>query len=215
MLTAGCEARAAGKGLGALRCAELPAWPAVQVVPAIHAHFGNAYSTWQTAATLLHSPHDAVAARYLGSVKMWLRYKPTLVALANAPLTARHWHELWRCMGMPYVNGFTLGEAPHVQYYNRHFGYVLRPARSQVTHDPYAPGLHHLCFRVESVADVFAAATRLGAAGIETSGPALHGEFAPDDWAIFFRDPDGLRLEITNYRQERRERHDRWEEGGA
>ncbi len=112
-------------------------------------------------------------------------------------------------------NGFTLGEAPHVQYYNRHFGYVLRPARSQVTHDPYAPGLHHLCFRVESVADVFAAATRLGAAGIETSAPALHGEYAPDYWAIFFRDPDGLRLEITNYRQERRERHDRWEEGGA
>ena len=25
------------------------------------------------------------------------------------------------------------------------------------------------------------------------------------------RDPDGLRLEITNYRQERRDRHDRWE----
>ena len=110
MLTAGCEARAPGKGVGALRCAELPAWPAVQVVPAIHAHFGNAYSTWQTAATLLHSPHDAVAARYFESVKMWLLYTPTLAALANAPLTPRHWHELWRCMGTPYVHGATLGD---------------------------------------------------------------------------------------------------------
>ena len=110
MLTAGCEARAPGKGVGALRCAELPAWPAVQVVPAIHAHFGNAYSTWQTAATLLHSPHDAVAARYFESVKMWLLYTPTLAALANAPLTPRHWHELWRCMGTPYVHGVTLGD---------------------------------------------------------------------------------------------------------
>ena len=109
-LTAGCEARVAGQGVGALRCPELPAWPEVQVVPAIHAHFGNAYSTWQTAATLLHSPHDAVAAWYLGSVKMWLRYKPTLVALANAPLTPRHWHELWRCLGTPYMHGFTLGD---------------------------------------------------------------------------------------------------------
>lgn len=110
---------------------------------------------------------------------------------------------------------FALGEEPHVQYYNRHFGYVLRPARSKIAHDPYAPGLHHLCFRVESVADVFAAATRLGAAGIETSAPALHGEYAPDYWAIFFRDPDGLRLEITNYRQERRDRLDRWDAGGS
>ncbi len=84
MLTAECEARAAGKGVGALRCPDLPAWPEVQVVPAIHAHFGNAYSTWQTAATLLHSPHDAVAARYFGSVKVWLRDKPTLVALVRA-----------------------------------------------------------------------------------------------------------------------------------
>ena len=110
MLTAGCEARAPGKGVGALRCPALPAWPAVQVVPAIHAHFDNAYSTWQTAASLLHSPHDAVASRYFESVKMWLRYKPILVALANAPLTPRHWHELWRCMGTPYVHGFTLGD---------------------------------------------------------------------------------------------------------
>ena len=106
MLTAGCEARAPGKGVGALRCPELPAWPALQVVPAIHAHFGNAYSTWKTAANLLHSPHDAVAARYFESVKI----KPTLVALANAPLTPRHWHELWHCMGTPYMHGFTLGD---------------------------------------------------------------------------------------------------------
>jgi hypothetical protein len=25
-----------------------------------------------------------------------------------------------------------------------------------------------------------------------------------------FTDPDGIRLEVTNYRQERRERHDNW-----
>ena len=32
---------------------------------------------------------------------------------------------------------------------NRHFGYVLRPARASLPHDPYAPGLHHFCFRAE------------------------------------------------------------------
>jgi hypothetical protein len=86
--------------------------PALQVAPAIDAHFVNtyAYSIWQSAANALQSAHDAVAARYMRSVAVWLCYKPTLVALANAPLTARHRHELWRCMNMPYVHGFTLGD---------------------------------------------------------------------------------------------------------
>src|SRR6266496_1292413 len=41
----------------------------------------------------------------------------------------------------------------HIQYYNRHFGFVLRPARTKVAHDPLAPGLHHFCFRVEDRAE--------------------------------------------------------------
>jgi len=109
-------------------------------------------------------------------------------------------------------NTFTLGGDLHVQYYNRHFGYVLRPARSAVAHDPYAPGLHHLCLRVETIADLQSAVAALRAAGIEASEPQLHAQYAPDYWATYFSDPDGLRLEITNYRQERRERHDRWDE---
>jgi len=51
-------------------------------------------------------------------------------------------------------NRFVLGDDAHVQYYNRLFGYVLRPARSPAAHDPYAPGLHHLCLRVASAAEV-------------------------------------------------------------
>lgn len=108
-------------------------------------------------------------------------------------------------------NTFTLGGEPHVQYYNRHFGYVLRPARVTQAHEPYAPGLHHLCLRVESVDDVRTVAADLNAAGITATAPALHGDYAPDYWATYFTDPDGVRLEVTNYRQERRERHDRWD----
>jgi catechol 2,3-dioxygenase-like lactoylglutathione lyase family enzyme len=106
---------------------------------------------------------------------------------------------------------FELSGDPHVQYYNRHFGYVLRPARVERDADAYAPGLHHLCLRVERVEDVIALAQALQALGIEASDAALHGEYADDYWATFFRDPDGIRLEVTNYRQERRDRHDRWE----
>jgi glyoxylase I family protein len=107
-------------------------------------------------------------------------------------------------------NKFLLAGDPHVQYFNRHFGYVLRPARSVTDHDSYAPGLHHFCLRVESVADVVAVANRLRSFGIEASEAKPYPEYAPDYWATFFTDPDGIRLEITNYRQERRDRHDHW-----
>jgi len=108
-------------------------------------------------------------------------------------------------------NRFALGGDPHIQYFNRHFGYVLRPARSAATHDPYSPGLHHLCLRVDSVADVVSVAQRLRDAGIDATEAALHPGYASDYWATFFADPDGIRLAVTNYRQERRERHDNWE----
>ncbi|MFC7517423.1 VOC family protein [Herbaspirillum sp. GCM10030257] len=108
-------------------------------------------------------------------------------------------------------NSFTLKGDPHIQYFNRHFGYVLRPARTARKHDNYAPGVHHLCLRVNSIDDVINAAKALKEAGVDAH-PAKHfPEYAPDYWATFFSDPDGLRLEITNYRQERRERHDNWD----
>ena len=94
----------------------------------------------------------------------------------------------------------------HIQYYNRHFGFVLRPARGNTPHNPFAPGLHHFCFRVEDNASVDGAAKQLMAAGIACSEPQLYPEYAPDYYATFFSDPDGIRLEITNYRQERRKR---------
>ena len=109
-------------------------------------------------------------------------------------------------------NEFVVGGDPHIQYFNRHFGFVLRPARNAVRHDSYAPGLHHFCLRVDSVADVQAAAAKLRALGVNATEAALHPEYAPDYWATFFDDPDGLRLEVTNYRRERRDRHDKWDD---
>jgi len=109
-------------------------------------------------------------------------------------------------------NCFSLGGAAHIQYFNRHFGVVLRPARQPLPYDSYAPGLHHLCLRVESSEDVHATARELRAAGIAASEARLYPEYAPDYVATFFADPDGIRLEVTNYRQERRTRHDHWED---
>ena len=109
-------------------------------------------------------------------------------------------------------NTFTNEGDHHIQYYNRHFGFVLRPARSnQSRHDALAPGLHHFCFRVEDSASVDAIAKRFAEDGVTCSSPQLYPEYAPDYYAIFFSDPDGIRLEVTNYRKERRKRFDDWE----
>jgi glyoxylase I family protein len=66
-------------------------------------------------------------------------------------------------------NKFTLDGDSHIQYFNRHFGYILRPSRTQATHDSYAPGLHHFCLRVDSAAEVKAVATQLCGVGISAS----------------------------------------------
>ena len=108
-------------------------------------------------------------------------------------------------------NQFNLDGEEHVQYFNRHFGYVLRPARATDTHNPYTPGLHHLCLRVENENDVKTAAEKFKTAKLSTSELTHYPEYAPDYYAVFINDPDGIQLEITNYRQERRLRQDNWE----
>lgn len=108
-------------------------------------------------------------------------------------------------------NRFEINGDAHIQYYNRHFGYVLRPAHGEQLHDAYSTGLHHLCLRVPAPKDVQAVSQALQMAGVEVSAARCYPEYAPDYWACYFKDPDGIRLEITNYRQERRERHDNWE----
>ncbi len=107
-------------------------------------------------------------------------------------------------------SAFQLSGEQHIQYYNRLFGYVLRPARVLHAHEPYAPGLHHLCLRVESADDVIKAAQKLRDLRVAVSEPMLYPDYAPDYFAVYFSDPDGVRLEITNYRLERRNRHDNW-----
>jgi lactoylglutathione lyase len=59
------------------------------------------------------------------------------------------------------------------------------------------PGLHHLAFRVDSVAEVEAAEARLRELGavIHHGGCVRHAAGASSG-GLFFEDPDGIRLEI-------------------
>jgi len=77
----------------------------------------------------------------------------------------------------------------------------LRQAQSAahpVPYDRYAVGIHHLCFGAPSreAVDERAAWLRERGATIE-SGPAEY-DYMPGYYAVFFHDPDGLKLEIKH-----------------
>jgi catechol 2,3-dioxygenase-like lactoylglutathione lyase family enzyme len=105
-----------------------------------------------------------------------------------------------------------IGGAPHVHYFNRVTQYSLRPARIAEGHDPYRPGLHHVCFRLPTPADVDAATRGLAALGVDATPPRLYPEYAADYYATFFTDPDGIRLELVAHRRLRSLIHDHWDE---
>jgi glyoxylase I family protein len=132
------------------------------------------------------------------------------ITVSNLQVSEKFYDIVMKALGFR-KNQFQLNSETHIQYYNRHFGYVLRPSHTAHTYNPYAPGLHHFCLRVESEKDVEEVAKSLKKQNITVSEPRLFPEYAPDYFAVFFSDPDGIILEITNYRQERRERFDNWE----
>lgn len=108
-----------------------------------------------------------------------------------------------------------LAGEPHIHYYNRQFGFTLRPAREGTPgHDSYAPGLHHLCFRLLDEAAVDRAVGELRALGIAVTDPRVYPEYSPDYYAAFFSDRDGVRLEICNFWERRRKRMFDWQAEG-
>jgi len=71
-------------------------------------------------------------------------------------------------------------------------------ASSAATHDRYAPGLHHLAFTAPSREAVDEAHARLAALDIPIlDPPADYPEYCEGYYALFFADPDGLKLEYA------------------
>jgi catechol 2,3-dioxygenase-like lactoylglutathione lyase family enzyme len=106
--------------------------------------------------------------------------------------------------------GFYKGDRPiggerHAHYFNRAMQLSIRPARSPRAHDPYAPGLHHLCLQVATPADVDAAYASVHGLGVAATPPRTYPEYSTDYYATFFSDPDGIRLEIVARRRLRDE----------
>jgi catechol 2,3-dioxygenase-like lactoylglutathione lyase family enzyme len=74
----------------------------------------------------------------------------------------------------------------------------LRGAQSEPPHDRYAIGLHHVAFEAASRAVVNERAAWLRRRGAEIeSGPEEYF-YQPGYYAVFFYDPDGIKLEIVH-----------------
>lgn len=113
-----------------------------------------------------------------------------------------------------------IGGDPHRHYFNKVMQISIRPARGGALqtkehggkHNPYAPGLHHLCLQVADKAAVDKLAGLLRAAGIAITAPAFYPQYAEDYYAIFFGDPDGLRHEVVARRARHQLAVERWNE---
>jgi glyoxylase I family protein len=55
------------------------------------------------------------------------------------------------------------------------------------------------------------AARELREAGVEVREPRYYPEYGPDYYATFFEDPNGIRLELMNFRELRRKLMYDWE----
>ena len=91
--------------------------------------------------------------------------------------------EVWRPAQNDYLRLLSLGETTLELF--------IRPDAPQRVNNPEAMGLRHLAFRVE---DAEAAAAWLNARGVETE--PIREDLVNGGKFTFFRDPDGLPLEI-------------------
>ena len=79
----------------------------------------------------------------------------------------------------------------------------LREAQSDVPNDRYTVGLHHLAIGVSSRAVVDERVAWLHERGAEIESGPREYDYTPGYYAVFFYDPDGIKLELLHRPRER------------
>lgn len=77
--------------------------------------------------------------------------------------------------------------------------YPANPNSDNKIHDRYSPGLHHLAFNADSreqVDNLYKLLVEMGATILDS--PAEYNQYAPGYYAVFFADPDGIKLELVH-----------------
>ena len=93
--------------------------------------------------------------------------------------------------------------ATYVAWANAHLVIGLRaavPALPEAAFDRHRVGLHHLALRVRTRDDVDRLHLFLVSEGVRVlDAPAEYGEYGPRYYAVYFADPDGMKLEAVHF----------------
>jgi glyoxylase I family protein len=77
---------------------------------------------------------------------------------------------------------------------------TMRPAKGESVHkihDRNAPGMNHLAFAAESRSDVEKMYALLNEMGAQVLDPPAEYPYFPGYYAVYFTDPDGIKLEFA------------------
>ena len=77
------------------------------------------------------------------------------------------------------------------------FSIALQQARTQDRHNRYSAGLHHLAFHAESHDEVDTFYDFLLRHSITVLDAPAEYDYTPGYYAVFFADPDGIKLELV------------------
>ena len=103
---------------------------------------------------------------------------------------------------MPALGFRKLGADEGHRWANAHLSIEIRPATGakDARHDRYSPGLHHLAFRARTRGDVDWFHQFLVKNKLEVlDSPADYPQYGEGYFAVFFADPDGLKLELAYF----------------
>ncbi len=95
-----------------------------------------------------------------------------------------------------------LAHEGYVAWSNAHMNIAIRPATAEqgAAFNRYRVGLHHLALKTKSREDVDRYHLFLVQEGITVlDPPAEYPEYGPRYYAVFFADPDGMKLEVVHF----------------
>ena len=118
------------------------------------------------------------------------------ICVSNYDRSKDFYARLFAFLGFEIMDGFS----DMVGWRNGKTAFWITPAEeTSRTHRPRAGGigLHHYGFELRDRADVDALHAFLTANGVDVTDPP--GEYYEDYYAVYFLDPDGIRLEGLTY----------------
>jgi glyoxylase I family protein len=88
----------------------------------------------------------------------------------------------------------------NIRWANAHMSFAIRPAGARAEFNRYRVGFHHLAFKAKSRAAIDEFHRFLMRENLPTlDAPAEYPQYGPNYYAVFFADPDGMKLELVHF----------------